>query len=511
LLSIAHILPRAARANPQRVAVHTESGPITYAELLRRVNALAGALRARGVAKGDRVAILDVNSSRYLEAYYAAAQLGVILVPVNSRLAAAEVVYILNDCQAALLLYSSSVASTVEAVRPKLESVREFLSYGCADIRSEEDYEAVLAAAEPCTDLTPNHPNDVCNIYYTSGTTGNAKGVCLTYGNMWGSMLDISIQLGLRHGEVWMHAAPMFHLVDAWSVWAIPMLGGTQVPIPFEPIRFLSTVQATRATAVALPPTLISMVAGHERFADYDLSSLRMIMFGGSPAPEQLMRNAAQRLPIQYIHVYGTTETSGILTSQTAEDTFAIFGAAGHPSPNIDVSILDNEDQPVPPGTVGEIVVRGSRVMSHYWRNEAATAEAMRNGWYHTGDMGYLGAGDNLYIVDRKKDMIITGGENVYSVEVETALASHPSVLEVTVIGVPSTRWGEEVKGIVALIPGRPATQADLIAHCKAQIAAYKCPKSIDILEGGLPKTGSGKIAKKALRESYWAGHQARI
>jgi long-chain acyl-CoA synthetase len=270
-------------------------------------------------------------------------------------------------------------------------------------------------------------------------------------------------------------------------------------------------VQAARVTAVALPPTLIAMVVGHERFAEFDLSSLRMVMFGGSPASEQLLRVAAERLPVDYVHCYGTTELSGIVTSQGPEDTFTMFGSAGHPSPHIDLAIVDLDDQPVPRGTVGEIVVRGSRVMPGYWRNEAATAEALRNGWYHTGDMGYLGERDSLFIVDRKKDMIITGGENVYSVEVEAALASHPSVLEVTVVGVPSSRWGEEVKGIVALVPGKPATQADLIAHCKARIAAYKCPKSIDILEGGLPKTGSGKIAKKALRETYWVGHERKI
>ncbi|MDB5728588.1 MAG: hypothetical protein JWQ00_1793, partial [Noviherbaspirillum sp.] len=316
---------------------------------------------------------------------------------------------------------------------------------------------------------------------------------------------------GLTYHDVWMHAAPMFHLVDAWAVWTIPLLGGVQVPMHFDPVRFLSLVQETRTTAAALPPTLINMVCQHPRVREFDLSSLRFIMFGGSPAPREVLELASRTIPVNYVHAYGITETSGITTLQRPEETLSKAGGAGPAVAHVELAIFDDDGNPLPAGVVGEVVIRGERVMRDYWNKEKATAEALRNGCYHSGDMGYLDENESLYIVDRKKDMIITGGENVYSVEVESVLSSHPAVMEVAVIGVPHEQWGEAVKAIVVARPGANVTEQELIAYCRQHIAAYKTPKTIEFYPEGLPKTSTGKLAKRALRDRYWEGRSKKI
>jgi long-chain acyl-CoA synthetase len=512
LLSISHVLARARAMYSDRLAVWDGDNRLTYQELGQRVDALAGALKALGLQKGDRIAILDVNSQRYLECYYAAAQTGIVLLPLNSRLAPAEITYILNDAGAKALFLSGRFWPTVEAARPTLKTVESFVIYGTDSLPAgTQEYEALIAGATPDPTIADLAADDLCNIYYTSGTTGEPKGVCLTYRNMTASMLDSAVGLGLGYKDIWMHAAPMFHLVDAWAVWTMPLLGAVQVPMHFDPVRFLTLIQHTRTTAAALPPTLINMVCQNPQVKDFDLGSLRFIMFGGSPAPLEVLQLAAKTIPVNYVHAYGITETSGITTLQRPEDTLVKAGAAGHAVAHIEMAIVDDDARPLPNGSVGEVVVRGERVMREYWNKAKATSEALRNGWYHTGDMGYFDKDQNLYIVDRKKDMIITGGENVYSVEVENALSSHPAVMEVAVIGVPSEQWGEAVKAIVVLRAGSSVSEQELITYCRQNIAAYKTPKSIDFHPDALPKTSTGKLAKRALREKYWQGRATKI
>ena len=512
MLSIAHVLARARAMFPDRLAVWDGETRITFSELGRRVDALAGALRRLGLNKGDRVAILDGNSHRYLESYYAAAQTGIVLLPLNARLAPAELVYILNDAGARALLVSGAFFGAFEAARASLRTLEIVVAHGEGNRpTSAFEYEKLLADAEPLTQPVPVEPDDICQIYYTSGTTGEPKGVCLTYRNMTASMLDAAVGLGLTFRDTWMHAAPLFHLVDAWAVWALPLLGAPQVTMHFEPERLLALIERTRSTAVALPPTLINMVVNHPKVGSYDVRTLRLIMFGGSPAPLGVLQQASQTLPTHYTHAYGITETSGICTLQRPEETLTKAGSAGHTVPHIEAEVVDDDDRLLPLDTVGEVVIRGERVMRDYWNKPEATAEALRDGWYHTGDMGYFDGERNLYIVDRKKDMIITGGENVYSVEVESVLSTHPAVLEVAVIGVPSEQWGEAVKAVVVLRAGSAATEQELIAFCRDKIAGYKIPKSVDFSAEPLPKTSTGKPAKRRLRDRYWEGRKSKI
>ncbi|MEQ8696068.1 MAG: AMP-binding protein, partial [Bauldia litoralis] len=317
----------------------------------------------------------------------------------------------------------------------------------------------------------------------------------------------------------WLHAAPMFHLVDAWSVWSFPMMGAPQICLAFDPERYLDIVSTARPTATGLPPTLINMVANHPRFDRYDLSSIRLVMYGGSPTPLGVLKSAMATIPTTYVHGYGITETSGITTLLPADDfcvdgppeKVAITASAGLPVPNIELGVVDYGGRPVAPGTPGEVVVSGPRVMKEYWRQPDKTAEVLINGRYHTGDVGYLDEAGRLYIVDRKKDMIITGGENVYPAEVESLLSTHPDVLEVAVIGVPDPHWGEAVKAVIVPRAGTDPDPEAIIAHCRGQIANYKVPKSVDFRTDPLPKTGPGKIAKRILRDPYWAAQDGKI
>jgi long-chain acyl-CoA synthetase len=520
MFPISRILARARVMYPDDLAMWDGEARFTFEQVARRVDALVGALGSRGLGRGDRVAILDVNSHRYAEAYYACAQAGMILVPLNSRLAAPELKYILNDAGAKAILVSDAFFPVWEDVSPSLAATETVLAYGKGPYpRGALDYEAALRSADPVAGCAEVALDEIAQIYYTSGTTGEPKGVCLTYGNMIASALDSIVGLGLTYRDVWLHGAPMFHLVDAWSIWSMPMIGAPQVALHFAPERMMETVQRTRATATGLPPTLINMMANHPKIGAYDLGSLRFIMYGGSPTPLGILRKAAEAIPTAYVHGYGITETSGITTLARPEE-FCVDGpaervkltaSAGRAVPHIELAIADDDDRLLGTGEVGEVIVAGARVMQGYWNKPKATTDALRGGWYHTGDMGYLDDRQRLYIVDRKKDMIISGGENVYSVEVEDALSTHPAVLEVAVIGVPDAAWGEAVKAIVVRREGVAATERELIEFCRGRIANYKLPKSIDFATEPLPKTGPGKVAKRRLRDPFWVGADRKI
>lgn len=519
MLSIERILPRARALYGERPAVSQGDAWLTFEQLGQRVDALAAGLASLGVKRGDRVALLDFNSPGYLEGYYAAAQAGFVFVPLNSRLAAPEIKYILNDCGAKVLIASQPFFSMLESLRGELPTVDAVLTYGPGPAGTS-DYENLLsqhAGAE--ARIVPAAPDDVAQIYYTSGTTGEPKGVCLTFGNMAVSATDSLIGLGLDWNDCWLHTAPMFHLVDAWAVWAMPLIGARQVTLHFTPDQFLAAVARWKPTATALPPTLISMLSAHPKLVESDLSSLRMIMYGGSPMPLGVLAKAMDVLPKMYVHAYGITETSGITSILRGEDCkprgtpdeTRITGSAGHPVVSTTVEILDDNGNAVPDGDVGEIAVSGPRVMHGYWNKPKATSDALRNGRYHSGDLGFIDSHGNIHVVDRKKDMIISGGENVYSVEVESVLSTHPDVLECAVVGIPSKDWGEAVHAVVVSREGQPVAADDLIAYCRGRIANYKLPKSVSFSTQPLPKTGPGKIAKRQIRDTFWSGHEKKI
>jgi long-chain acyl-CoA synthetase len=516
MLSIERILPRARRLYRDRPAVNRNGAWLTFEQLGKRVDALAAGLASLGLQRGDRVALLDFNSAEYLETYYAAAQAGFIFVPLNSRLAAPELKYILNDCRANVLIASKPFFATLEALRGQLPSVTSVVTCGVGPVGAV-DYEELVSRGEVNATVSPA-PGDIAQIYYTSGTTGEPKGVCLTYENMTVSAIDSAIGLGLNWHDSWLHSAPLFHLVDAWAVWAMPLLGAPQIPLHFTPDEFLAVVEKLKPTATALPPTLISLICAHPKLQSTNLSSLRLIMYGGSPMPLGVLSKAMDLLPTSYMHAYGITETSGITTLLRPEsirprgtpDEIKTTGSAGHPVASTTVEIMNDANKILSEGEVGEIVVSGPHLMAEYWNKPKATADAIRDNWYHTGDLGYFDGQHNLHVVDRKKDMIISGGENVYSVEVETVLSTHPDVLECAVIGVPSKEWGESVHAVIVTCDQRNVAAEDIVAYCRGKIANYKIPKSVSF-PAALPKTGTGKISKRQIRDAFWHDQTTKI
>ena len=406
----------------------------------------------------------------------------------------------------------------VEALQGRVPSLQAVVTYGPGPGKSF-DYENLLTKAAPSLGPVDAALSDLAQIYYTSGTTGEPKGVCLTYGNMAVSATDSIVGLGLDWHDCWLHSAPLFHLVDAWSVWAMPLLGAPQIPLPFTPDSFFAAVEKWRPTATALPPTLINLLCTHPKIQQHDLKSLRLIMYGGSPMPMAVLEKAHRMMPSGYTHAYGITETSGIMTLLRAEDSkprgtadeVRKTNSAGHAVLSTTIEIMDDHDKILPSGEVGEIVISGPRVMPNYWNKPEASADALRGGWYRTGDLGYFDGERNIYVVDRKKDMIISGGENVYSVEVENILTTHPAVLECAVIGIPHETWGEMVHAVVVRRDQHALTDEELLAFCRGKIAGYKIPKSVSFSSVQLPKTGPGKIAKRRLRDTFWQGRDTKV
>jgi long-chain acyl-CoA synthetase len=501
MFPLSRIVDRAAALYGRAPAVCDGAVRLSYGEMAQRVRALAGGLLARGLRPGDRVAILGNNSFRYLEANLACAYAGLVLVPLNTRLAAAEYDRILQRTEASLLLQALPYVAGIPVLRWSDDEPT-----GAAS-----DYEALIAGATPMAQPVMVKSDSVAQIFFTSGTTGLPKGVCLTETNLLASALDSIVALELTADDVWLHAPPMFHLVDAFSIWAVSLVGGRHVTTHFDPMRFGPLVEAERITQTSLPPTLLDMIVRLSPIGDYDLSSLERISYGGAPMPDASYHRCAAALGCDLLQAYGITETGGMVCQQMPRDLpadgIARRNSVGLPTISIDLRVIDDGGRDMPDGEIGELAVAGARVMAGYWRDPAATAAAMPDGWYRTGDLGIRDADGHFAIAGRKKEMIITGGENVYPTEVENALLAHPEVAEAAVFGVPSERWGEEVRAIVVLAPGAIATPDALIGHCRGLIGGYKVPKVIEISPEPLPKSGPGKVAKALLSAPYWEKH----
>jgi long-chain acyl-CoA synthetase len=503
MFHLSRVLHRATHLYGDRLAVSDGRSALTYHQLGERVGGLVAGLRDL-VARGDRIALLDRNSLRALEINFACAALGAVLVPLNTRLAAREIAEIAGETEPALFLASDAFAHL-------LPGGFDAIIWPDADPTSGSNpYEELAGKCGPLqTSRRP--PSDIAQIFYTSGTTGEPKGACLTHTNMVASAYDAIVALSLDRDDVWLHAAPMFHLVDAFAIWGVTMVGGVHAIAHFRPEHFADVVAAHRVTKTSLPPTLISMATQHIAPSDSRLSSLKLVSYGGSPMTETAHSRASAALGVDLLQAYGITESSGIVAHQLpgdyradgSEQERAHVASVGQPTTSIGLRLAGADGDVVEGDGVGEIQISGPRVMVGYWRRPLASRAVLDDGWYATGDLGRRDAAGHLFIVGRKKDMVITGGENVYPIEVENVLAAHPAVAEVAVFGVPSERWGEEVRAAVVLRDGCAVSERDLIEFCRARIGGYKVPKSIHFSSSPLPTTGPGKIAKHLLREEY--------
>jgi len=506
-VSIADILVRAASVFGGDTAIVDRDRSFTYFELATRAGSLAAAFARRGLGRGDRIAVLAQNSHEFVEAYFAAAAAAAILVPVNSRLSAREVRQILKDSGARALIVSpeyDELAEEAILAQGDLEAV----------LRIGDDYEAALTSAPGPYAPIPVDDDAVAHLYYTSGTTGEPKGVMLTHRNVCVHAAWAIDELGLSARDVWGHFAPMFHLADAWATFAITEVGGRHVMCGrFDAGEALGLVERHGITTSNLIPTMLAMMVAHDDVGRRDLRSLRVILSGGAPIAPELVRRIVERLGCDYVQTYGMTETSPYLTVSLLaphfealpfEERLRIKSRTGRPFGGVELKVVDDAGSPVPPDdrTVGEILVRGPTVTPGYWNRPDATAAAFSDGWLKTGDLATIDAEGYVNIVDRKKDMIITGGENVYSIEVENALYGHPAVLEAAAFGLPDATWGEIVAAAIVLAPGQSADADELVDHCKARLAGFKIPRRVFFLDA-LPKTGSGKISKKELRVRF--------
>lgn len=497
MFTLHRILERAATLYSDRLAVVDGDVRLSYGALAARVRRLAGAFAARGLKAGDRVASIGRNSFRSIEIHLACAHAGLILVPLNIRLAPAEIDFILNETESRLLLCTLPVDS----------AGRQTLAWSDDDALAQGAYEQAIDAA---TSLPPAPvaPDDIAQIFYTSGTTGRPKGVCLTHRNLVASAFDSIVGLELNERDVWLHASPMFHLVDAFAIWGVSLVGGRHVVAHFEPDVFGPLVERERITKTSLPPTLLDKIVRESPVGDHDLSSLDRISYGGSPMQEAVYRRCVETLRCRLLQAYGLTEGSGFVCHQMPDDQpdrAPLTNSVGRSTVHVDVAVLDDHGHAVADGEVGELCLRGARVMREYWRNPEATKAAFHAGWYRSGDLGVRDSSAQFRVVGRKKEMIISGGENVYPAEVVNALIAHPKVAEAAVFGVPSEAWGEEVRAVVYPLGGE-ADGLDpeaLIAHCRGLIGGYKVPKAVQISTEPLPKSGPGKIATAIVRARY--------
>jgi acyl-CoA synthetase (AMP-forming)/AMP-acid ligase II len=491
-----HSLGRASRYYPERTALAQDGTYLTFRELQARVGAIAAALRGLGFEAGDRLALLLPNGPEYIELVYACAWLGVIAVPLNTRLSAAEIDRVLEDANPhGLVRHSSLPAPTVRLPWQRV------LDEEPLEIRN---------------DLHPDvlyDPEAILALIYTSGTTGQPKGVMVTHANIMADIHNFNYWMRYKEGGVYLHAAPIFHIADFPSMFAAPAFGACQITVPkFNAQSFCETVERERVSHAVLVPTMINLLVQSPEATKYDLSSLEVLAYGGSPMAPELIRRTRELLPnVQLVQVYGLSETGFLTGLQDNEHVDGRLLSCGRPCPGIDLQVTDETGKPVDPGKPGEFVARGANVMRGYWNNPEETALAFRDGMFRTGDVGYQDPEGYFYILERLKDMIVTGGENVYSGEVEAVIYQHPAVREAAVFGIPDAQWGELVTAYVVLKPGNALNANELIAHCRRFLANYKVPRRIEFSEGELPKSGSGKILKRVLREHFWAHQERRV
>ncbi|HEV2493870.1 MAG TPA: fatty acid--CoA ligase [Terriglobia bacterium] len=509
-----------------KLGVVCEGSQFTYREFNERCDRLSDALLTLGLRTGDRVAYLSFNCHRLLEAYYGVPQIGAILLPLNIRLSPEELAYILNDSAPRILFFDPEFIPLVERLRPQVGTVEHFIAL--RDTKPAwahpQFYDSLLASASPREiDYRGIDENSVAELFYTSGTTAHPKGVMLTHRNLYLHAFYTGLGLRGADDEVHIYTVPLFH-VNSWGApHILTLTGGRHVMIKkFDPQTVLELVERERVTRLHMVPTMIIALINHPTFAQFDLSSVKEVMMGGAPTSTALIRQVEEKIPgCVAMGGYGLTETSPVITlarlrshlcSESDDVKLRRKATAGCAFAGSEVRVVDPSGQDVRTDgrAVGEVVVRGDVVMAGYWKQPEETARAIRDDWFATGDLATIDDAGYILIVDRVKDMILSGGENIATAEIERVLYEHPAVLECAVIAVPDDTWGEVPKALITVREGCRTTEDEILNHCRQHLAGFKVPKSVDFVES-LPKGGTGKILKKVLREKYWVGRERRV
>lgn len=520
-MNLGLLLTKSARLFPDKPAIIRGNQRITYAQLNVRVNRLANALRQLGLKQGANVAILQYNCAETYESLFACFKSGLAAVPINFRLHPKEFAFIIDHSESRAVILSPEFNDSILEVRERIPRARHLITTGGA-LGELLDYESLLGdAADEFSDVDVS-PDDLAWLFYTSGTTGMPKGAMLSHRNLLAMTMNFyaDVAPGLSPDDAILHAAPLSH---GSGLYGIPNIakGATNVILAsksFDPETVFQTIDKFRITNMFAAPTMIKMLVDHPAIDRYDLSSLRSLNYGGAPMLVADLKKAIAKLGPCLVQVYGQGESPMTITylphwahktDGNPEDVMRL-GSAGIARTDVEVKIFDEGDNELPIGQIGEIVTRSNLVMRGYWKNPEATASTIRNGWLHTGDLGHMDKNGYLFIMDRSKDMIISGGENIYPREIEEVLVRHPAVREVSVIGVPDPKWGEAIKAVVALNPGMAVSEQELIEFCRNSIASYKKPKSVDFVNE-LPKSNTGKILKRELRSHYWPSNQRKV
>jgi acyl-CoA synthetase (AMP-forming)/AMP-acid ligase II len=514
---LGEIIKRNARFFGEKTAYMSGTRRVSFRMFNERVNRLYNALRSRGLFKGDRVAVLAYTRPEYMEVFGVAEKSGFIAVPINWRLKGEELAYQFKDSGARALVVQAPFVATIEEIRPRIAVEHYF----CIDAApgDMENYEEVLAQSATDEPDVSIQPEDTVYIIYTSGTTGRPNGAMITHRGQWECSRSMAIEVPIRRVEKHLEGMMLFHIGPRSFLFPVFHRGCTNYLVErFDPREFLEIIQRERITTTELVPTQIGMILDLPDHEKYDTSSLHTIFYAAMPMPVALLKRGIERFGQVFVQGFGQTETGPLIccfcreyhNPYGSEAEIRRLASCGQPAVDVDVRIVNDEEADLGINEVGQILARHAWTMKGYWEKPELTQATIKEGWVHTGDMGYLDDDGFLFIVDRKRDMIITGGENVYPREIEEILYAHPAVLEAAVIGVPSAKWGEDIKAVIALKSNQRVTEQEIIDFCKDRLAGYKKPKTVDFV-AELPKTGSGKIFKRALREKYWQGMGRKV
>lgn len=516
-MNVGNVIRRASENFPDSVAMICGEERLTFKEINQRANQFVNGLFDLGLRKGDRIGVLLKNCKEALEAIMALDKGGLVRVPINVRLSPREISYILNDSGARGLIFSDDAIPTVEEMKNDLQELKIHVCLG-GDERYVE-YNEILAGGSPAEPKVNIDDEDLSFIPYTSGTTGNPKGAIMTHKRYLTYIAKMFMEpiVIAQPTDICLHIAPLTAASNSLVLPHFLKGAANAVPISSDIRVFFQTIEEIKATTTLVVPTLLNIILNHPDIDKYDLSSLQSIFYGSSPMPQTLITRALNKFGPIFTQFYGMAEALPLSflypwehVGEGTPKQIKRMSSAGRSCYMADVRIVNEKNEDIRPGEVGEIIHKGDHVFNGYWKNEIATQEAFKDGWFYSGDMATFDEDGYIYFMDRKKDMIISGGYNIWPSEVENILYQHPSVLEAAVIAVPDQKWGEAVKGVVVLKPGEGATEGEIIDFCKGRLASFKAPKTIDFTDD-LPKNPAGKILRKEVREKYWKGHERRV
>ncbi len=503
-MNVGSLLTMQANKFPDRTALIYENNRFTYRQFNQRSNQIANALLRFGLQKGDRVATLLFNSLELVEVFMGAAKVGVVFTPINFRLAAEEVIHLVNHSDARIFVLGEDFFPLAGNILPQLAKVQQVISVGKAPLPQAIDYESLLQGSGDDEPRIAVSEEDECQMLYTSGTTGKPKGAVLTHGNVLWNLINTLLAREDKEGEIALITGPLYHAAALNNHFLIRLgLAGASVLMKhFDPRIFMEIIQKEKVNVISGAPAMFHLLLNLPDVEKYDTRSITRCTLGSSTLPDETKKKLLKLFPNAggIYDVYGATEVSPTLTVLKAADSFRKTACVGPAVPFMEVRIVDGQDREVSRGETGEIICRGPNIMKGYYQDPEGTAEALKGGWLHTGDIGRMDEEGFVYIVDRKKDMIISGGENIYPREIEELLYHHPKIQEAAAVGIPDPLWGESVKAFVVLKAGMSMSEEEVIEYCKAHLASYKKPKQVKFVDS-LPRNPSGKVLKNLLRE----------